>query len=89
MGKEGRMSHNCGDDETSHASRHGRVAEGDGEHCWDIHDVGRFLKVSPDTVREWRKHGYGPPARRVGKHLRWRPDEVRSWFEALPADRAA
>ncbi|WP_374726787.1 helix-turn-helix domain-containing protein [Nocardia kruczakiae] len=59
------------------------------ENCWDIGDVANFFKVTPDTVREWRRHGYGPPARRVGRHLRWVPEEVVSWFHELPMDNAA
>ena len=60
-----------------------------GENCWDIGDVANFFKVTPDTVREWRRHGYGPPARRVGRHLRWVPQEVADWFRDLPMDNAA
>ncbi|MGW5518878.1 helix-turn-helix transcriptional regulator [Nocardia africana] len=58
-------------------------------NCWDIYDVANFFKVTPDTVREWRRHGYGPPPRRVGRHLRWVPDEVLDWFRELPMDNAA
>ncbi|WP_067902762.1 helix-turn-helix domain-containing protein [Nocardia vaccinii] len=62
---------------------------GSGENCWDIGDVAQFFKVTPDTVREWRRNGYGPPARRVGRHLRWVPEEVSDWFRDLPMDNAA
>ncbi|GAB4583987.1 helix-turn-helix domain-containing protein [Nocardia sp. IFM 10818] len=56
------------------------------EYCWTIEDVGRFLKVSPDTIREWRKKRYGPPAKKAGKHLRYKPAQVVEWFDNLPAD---
>ncbi|WP_290047470.1 helix-turn-helix transcriptional regulator [Nocardia nova] len=59
------------------------------ETCWDIDDVAKFFKVTPDTVREWRRHGYGPPPRKVGRHLRWVPEEVHDWFRDLPTDNAA
>ncbi|WP_433599127.1 helix-turn-helix domain-containing protein [Nocardia sp. CA-135953] len=59
------------------------------EQRWTIDDVAEFLNVPVDSVREWRKKGYGPPARKVGKHLRWNPAAVRDWFDQLPVDDAA
>lgn len=59
------------------------------EQCWSIVEVAEFLNVPPDSVREWRKKGYGPPARKVGKHLRWNPAQVREWFDNLPLDDVA
>ena len=47
---------------------------------WDVEDVARFLRVPVQTLYQWRKRGYGPPAARVGKHLRYDPAVVRAWF---------
>lgn len=55
----------------------------DADSLWDIHDLAKFLKVSVETVRYWRKNGDGPPpVRRLGRHLRWNPDTVKAWLTA-------
>ena len=53
------------------------------EPCWDIADVARYLRVPVQTLYQWRKRKYGPPAARVGKHLRYNPDDVRAWFAGM------
>lgn len=55
--------------------------------AWTVQDVATFLSVPVSTLYEWRRTGYGPPARKVGKYLRYRPDEVVGWFDALTATR--
>jgi predicted DNA-binding transcriptional regulator AlpA len=50
------------------------------EPLWDIDDVSAFLRVPVETLYQWRKRKYGPPAAKVGKHLRYDPTEVRDWF---------
>ncbi|MFG1643811.1 helix-turn-helix transcriptional regulator [Amycolatopsis sp. NPDC049252] len=50
------------------------------ERLWTLDDVAAFLHVSVETVRAWRKRGYGPPGRKMGKHLRYDPAVVREWF---------
>ena len=58
---------------------------------WDINDLSAFLKVPVQTIRAWRKRGYGPRPLRggsVGNHLRWDPASVMSWL-AEPGDEAA
>ena len=50
------------------------------ESRWDIDDVAIYLDVSVQTIYQWRKRKYGPPAARLGKHLRFDPAAVRSWF---------
>ncbi|WP_349253360.1 helix-turn-helix transcriptional regulator [Saccharopolyspora erythraea] len=46
-----------------------------------IEEVAAFYKVQVQTLYEWRKKKYGPPARRIGKHLRYKADEVETWFD--------
>jgi excisionase family DNA binding protein len=50
------------------------------ESRWDIEDVAKYLRVPVQTLYQWRKRKYGPPAARVGKHLRYDPADVRKWF---------
>ncbi|AXH89296.1 MULTISPECIES: helix-turn-helix domain-containing protein [Micromonospora] len=50
------------------------------EALWEIQDVSAYLRVPVQTLYQWRKRKYGPPAARVGRHLRYDPDAVRSWF---------
>jgi predicted DNA-binding transcriptional regulator AlpA len=50
------------------------------ESRWDIDDVATYLDVPVQTIYQWRKRKYGPPAAKLGKHLRFDPVAVRSWF---------
>ncbi|MER6590789.1 helix-turn-helix domain-containing protein [Micromonospora purpureochromogenes] len=50
------------------------------EPLWEIEDVSAYLRVPVQTLYQWRKRKYGPPAARVGRHLRYDPDAVRAWF---------
>lgn len=47
---------------------------------WTAQDVAEFLGVPVSTLHQWRYHGTGPAAFRVGKHLRYDPDVVRRWL---------
>ena len=57
----------------------------DGTELWAVEDVARYLRVPVETLYQWRKRGYGPPAGRVGRHLRYDPASVRAWFHAQAA----
>ncbi|MBG6069369.1 MULTISPECIES: helix-turn-helix domain-containing protein [Micromonospora] len=50
------------------------------EPLWEIEDVSAYLRVPVQTLYQWRKRKYGPPAARVGRHLRYDPASVRAWF---------
>ncbi|MFG3705567.1 helix-turn-helix domain-containing protein [Micromonospora sp. NPDC047670] len=50
------------------------------EPLWEIEDVSAYLRVPVQTLYQWRKRKYGPPAARVGRHLRYDPESVRAWF---------
>jgi predicted DNA-binding transcriptional regulator AlpA len=43
-------------------------------------DVSRFLGIPVNTLYQWRHHGVGPRAYRVGRHLRYDPAEIRRWL---------
>lgn len=50
------------------------------DRLWTVKDVSAFLGVPVSTLHQWRYHGTGPAAFRVGKHLRYDPDAVRRWL---------
>ena len=56
---------------------------------WTVQDVADYLGVPVTTLYQWRTHGYGPTARRVGKYLRYKPDDVIAWFDAITTDKSA
>ena len=45
-------------------------------------EVAQHLGIHPQTLKEWRRKNYGPPALRVGGQFRYRPDEVAAWLDA-------
>lgn len=47
---------------------------------WTPAEVSAFLRVPVETLYQWRKRNYGPPAGRVGRHLRYDEADVRAWF---------
>ncbi|WP_255949676.1 helix-turn-helix transcriptional regulator [Streptomyces odontomachi] len=55
---------------------------------WSYRDIAAHIKVRPDTVRSYRKHGLLPPPDRVenGKPY-WYADTVRAWVAARPSNR--
>jgi predicted DNA-binding transcriptional regulator AlpA len=52
---------------------------------WSVEDVAVFLRVPVETLYQWRKRKYGPPAARIGRHLRYDPADVRAWFRSRAA----
>jgi len=55
------------------------------ERLWSAEDVSAFLGVPVESLYQWRKRKYGPPAARVGRYLRYDPADVRAWFRAQAA----
>lgn len=51
------------------------------DRLWTIRDVSDFLGIPVSTLHQWRYHGTGPAAYRVGKHLRYSPAAVRAWLD--------
>ena len=39
-----------------------------------------LARVSPETVRHWRKTSYGPKGVRVGRHVRYRAADVAAFL---------
>lgn len=51
------------------------------DRLWSVTDVSEYLGIPVSTLHQWRYHGTGPDAYRVGKHLRYNPAVVRGWLE--------
>lgn len=59
------------------------------EATWTTTDVADYLKMSPETVRQWRRQGSGPSFARVGRYVRYEPQTVRDWFQDQATARSA
>lgn len=46
-----------------------------------IDELAEELKVSKNTIYDWRHKGTGPRAARLGNHLRFRRQDVEKWIE--------
>jgi DNA-binding transcriptional MerR regulator len=44
-----------------------------------IDEVAAYLRLSPQTLRNWRTAGTGPQARKVGGRLRYDWRDVEEW----------
>jgi excisionase family DNA binding protein len=44
-------------------------------------EVAQRLKVSPETLRDWRKRGIGPRAVKVGRLVRYSRADVTDWLQ--------
>jgi excisionase family DNA binding protein len=55
------------------------------DRLWSVEEVSAYLRVPVETLYQWRKRKYGPPAARVGRHLRYDPADVRAWVRAQAA----
>jgi excisionase family DNA binding protein len=55
------------------------------DRLWSVEDVSAYLLVPVETLYQWRKRKYGPPAARVGRHLRYNPADVRTWVKEQAA----
>jgi excisionase family DNA binding protein len=45
-------------------------------------EVADYLGVPLSTLYDWRLHGQGPAAYRLGKHLKYAVGDVATWLEA-------
>jgi DNA-binding transcriptional MerR regulator len=56
---------------------------------WSYRDIAAHIKVQPDTIRSYRKHGLLPPPDHVenGKPY-WYADTVRVWVANRPGNRS-
>lgn len=46
-------------------------------------------RTSANTVRYWRRIGYGPSGVRVGRRVLYRTTDVNGWLEQLSAEQSA
>ncbi|WEH41751.1 MarR family transcriptional regulator [Streptomyces sp. NBC_01218] len=55
---------------------------------WSYKDIAAHIRVLPDTVRSYRKHGFLPEPDRVeGGRPYWFADTVRHWVACRPSNR--
>jgi excisionase family DNA binding protein len=60
------------------AAHHARMSELD--QLLTPQDLANYLDVPLNTLYQWRHHGRGPVAFRVGKHIRYRRRDVEAWI---------
>jgi DNA-binding transcriptional MerR regulator len=44
-------------------------------------EVAEACRVTPETVRYWRKHGVGPRGFRVGRAVRYAESDLLAWIK--------
>ncbi|HZG05618.1 MAG TPA: MerR family transcriptional regulator [Streptomyces sp.] len=55
---------------------------------WSYREIAAHIRVKPETVRSYRKHGLLPPPDLVeGGRPYWLADTIRAWVAARPGNR--
>lgn len=54
------------------------------QNLWDVERTAEFLGVPVATLYQWRYHGTGPRAHKIGRYLRYVPEEVIAWVREQP-----
>ena len=52
----------------------------DDDRFLSVRDLAELLGVPVATIYDWRVHGRGPIAHRIGKHLKFAATDVREWL---------
>ncbi len=51
------------------------------EPLMSIATLSEIIGVPIKTIKDWRLHGEGPAAYKIGNHLRYAPSDVRVWLQ--------
>jgi excisionase family DNA binding protein len=43
-------------------------------------EAASYLALSPNTLRNWRSYGEGPPALKLGGAIRYRVEDLDAWI---------
>ncbi|MEV7021097.1 MerR family transcriptional regulator [Kitasatospora sp. NPDC093558] len=59
------------------------------DELWSYAEVARHIKVQPETVRSYRRHGLLPEPDVIdgSGHPRWYPETIRAWARKRPGHR--
>ena len=51
------------------------------EPLMSIDTLSQIIGVPIKTIKDWRLHGEGPAAYKIGNHLRYAPSDVQAWLQ--------
>jgi excisionase family DNA binding protein len=51
------------------------------EPLLSVAELAEYLGLPVATIYDWRSHGVGPVAHRIGKHVKFTLTDVRSWLD--------
>jgi DNA-binding transcriptional MerR regulator len=52
---------------------------------YSTEELSELFDIPEETLKRWRKTGYGPKSLLIGKHRRYRECDVREWLDDLAA----
>jgi excisionase family DNA binding protein len=50
---------------------------------YSTEELSELLGIPAETLKRWRKTGYGPKSLPIGKHRRYRECDVEEWLAGL------
>jgi len=57
------------------------IGSADDKRFVDESDIAEVCRITPRTLRAWRRRGYGPAHVHVGKFIRYEPGAVEKFIE--------